>query len=76
MSSRRSLASEPSLVASVRRRPTPLTVWMINRVLNAERRAAARAGWLALLEAIAADDAADDVARQQAREYLEHQASR
>jgi hypothetical protein len=30
-------AYEPHLVASIRRKPSPVSVWMVNRILNTER---------------------------------------
>jgi hypothetical protein len=40
-------AYEPRLKASVQRKPSPLTVWMVNRILNTDR--PNRGSWLDLL---------------------------
>ncbi|MBQ1040780.1 MULTISPECIES: hypothetical protein [Micromonospora] len=65
----------PSLLAeSLRRKPTPLTVWMANRLLNTDRSDAPQ--WLELLRQAVGHSAASPEARADAEDLLEHQASR
>jgi hypothetical protein len=62
---------EDLLVASVSRMPTALTVWMVNRVLNAATQD--RGKWLAVLAIAAAHPAASQVARNQACRFIAFQ---
>jgi hypothetical protein len=64
----------PLLAESLRRKPAPLTVWMANRVLNADPPDAAR--WLDLLAGAANHPAASVQARTDARGFLAYQAGR
>ena len=64
------------LRASLRRRPAPLSLWMVNRLLDAALPDDARDGWLAALDAAAVHPLASDVVRQQALDHLARQASR
>jgi hypothetical protein len=64
----------PLLAESLRRRPTPLTVWMANRLLNSDPPDAPE--WLELLRMVADHPAASAEARADARDFLEHQATR
>jgi hypothetical protein len=61
------------LCASVERKPTTYTVWMLNRILNASLDAADRKRLLAVLAAASANSAADPVAREQAIDFLRQQ---
>lgn len=61
---------EGELVNSVRRLPTALTVWMVNRLLNTELTEDDRSGYLALLEQAARDARATDATRKDASRFL------
>jgi hypothetical protein len=61
---------EGELINSVRRSPTPLTVWMVNRLLNTELTGDERSGYLALLEQAAHDARATDATRKDASRFL------
>ena len=56
---------------SVLRKPTPLTVWMLNRLVNAG--GSERAEWLTLLRSVQSNPSASDEARKEAAEFLEYQ---
>jgi hypothetical protein len=62
---------EPRLEASVRRKPSPLSVWMVNRILNADR--ADRRSWLDLLTEAASHPLASEATHADARAFLAHQ---
>jgi hypothetical protein len=62
------------LAESLRRKPAPLTVWMANRVLNADPPDAGV--WLGLLREVTEHPAASTQARADARGFLEYQATR
>ncbi len=62
---------EPFLVESIRRKPTPLSVWMINRILNAKPPDGEM--WLALLRSVGDHPLASDEARAEARRFIEYQ---
>jgi len=64
---------EGSLRASVRRRPTPSTVWMVNRVLNSELTPIQRRTWLTILRSVIRHPAATVSLKQQAKAFLAHQ---
>ncbi|MEN3308589.1 MAG: hypothetical protein V7603_4791 [Micromonosporaceae bacterium] len=59
------------LAESVRRKPTPLTLWMVNRVLNASPPDAA--DWLALLAHAAEAPGVSAEAAAEARQFLGYQ---
>ena len=62
---------ETMLAESIRRKPVRLSVWMVNRVLNADP---ANAGlWLDLLQGVAANPSATSGARTHATKFIEHQ---
>ncbi|MEU1398369.1 hypothetical protein ABZ403_20220 [Micromonospora zamorensis] len=63
----------PLLAESLRRKPTPLTVWMANRLLNTDPSDATQ--WLELLRQSVGHSAASPEARADAEDFLEHQAS-
>lgn len=68
-------AGYPSgLAESLRRKPTPLTVWMTNRLLNTEP--SDTPDWLALLRLATHHSAASTEARADAQSFLAHQATR
>ena len=66
-------AYEPPLQASVERKPSPLSVWMVNRILNADR--ADRQSWLDLLILAADHPLASSQTHADARAFLAHQAA-
>jgi hypothetical protein len=61
----------PLLAESVRRKPAPLTVWMVNRVLNTGPPDAS--DWLALLAGVERAPAASPEALADARQFLAYQ---
>jgi len=61
------------LVASVRRFPTPLSVWMVNRILNSELADVQRRFYLDLLAAAAEHPGASRFARDDAGRFLAFQ---
>jgi hypothetical protein len=63
----------PLLRGSVRRRPTHLTVWMINRVLNTDLPNEQREVWLSVLRGTIQHPLATEQARRSAEDFLEHQ---
>jgi hypothetical protein len=62
---------ERFLAESVSRKPTYLSVWMVNRLLNA--RPSDAEAWLDLLRSVAHDPAASDEARSAASDFLAYQ---
>jgi hypothetical protein len=66
-------AYEPGLMESVRRKPSSLSVWMVNRILNTTR--VDRAAWLDLLAVAATHPLASDTTRSAAKAFLAHQAA-
>jgi hypothetical protein len=67
-------AYERSLEASLRRKPAPLSVWMVNRILNTDR--ADRRSWLDLLAMAAAHPLASKATRADVQDFLAFQAGR
>ena len=67
---------EPHLIESVHRLPTPLSVWMVNRILNTRLPKPRRAFWLSLLEEALGRPEINDQLRQDIKEFLEHQGKR
>jgi hypothetical protein len=63
---------EKLLAESVRRKPTPLSAWMVNRILNV--RPPDADSWLALLRSVAGNPAASDETKAQAKGFIEYQA--
>jgi hypothetical protein len=63
----------PQLVDSVRRKPTYLNVWMVNRILNAEIPDGHREQLLELLTSVATSPTASLTVVEQAKEFLAHQ---
>ena len=64
---------EGELVESIKRRPTPLAVWMVNRILNATRSPEQRQFYMDLLRFAAEHPKAPESARRQAHDFIEHQ---
>lgn len=62
---------ERMLAQSIRRKPTPLSVWMANRILNASPPDAE--SWMALLRSVADNPAASDEAKADAKGFIEDQ---
>jgi hypothetical protein len=65
---------EVLLVESLRRKPVTLTVWMANRILNAQPPDAA--AWLGLLQSVADHPSASAETKAQAAGFIEYQAGR
>ena len=63
---------EQLLAQSVRRKPTPLSVWMVNRILNA--RPSDAESWMVLLRSVASNPAASGETKAQAKGFIEYQA--
>ena len=61
------------LCVSVTRRPTTYTVWMLNRILNAQLPETTRERLVALLRVVASNPVADTVVREQSQRFLERQ---
>ena len=64
---------EPLLYESVRRMPSPLSLWMVNRIINA--RPADVDQWMALLREAADHPDASPSTRAEAMEFLQFQMS-
>jgi hypothetical protein len=62
---------EKFLAESVRRKPTPLSVWMVNRILNV--RPPDKEFWMALLRNAANNPAASEETKVTAQEFIEYQ---
>ena len=62
---------EKLLAESVRRKPTPLSVWMVNRILNVRPPDAEL--WMALLRCVADNASASDETKAHAESFIEHQ---
>lgn len=62
---------EAMLAESVERKPSPLTVWMVNRILNSER--SDRTFWLGILGRAAKHPNASPETRREAESFLAHQ---
>jgi hypothetical protein len=67
---------EDNLVKSVHRRPTVLSVWMVNRILNSVLPLESRQSYLTLLEETAMHPDATNGVRNDARRFLEYQRTR
>jgi hypothetical protein len=65
---------ESLLAESIRRKPSPLTVWMVNRILNTNPPDAEK--WLALLRGALDHPSASDQTKQQAMHFLDFQAGK
>lgn len=62
---------EGLLVESVRRKPVPLSIWMVNRILNANPPDAGE--WLGLLRSVADNERASAAAKAEADGFLKYQ---
>ncbi|MDB5306313.1 MAG: hypothetical protein JWO38_515 [Gemmataceae bacterium] len=65
---------EALLAESVGRKPVPLTVWMVNRILNAHPPDAE--SWLDLLRRVATNPSASSETKAQAAGFIEYQSGR
>jgi hypothetical protein len=64
---------EKLLRESLHRQPTDLTVWMVNRILNAKLTQEQRDMWLNELRLAAKHSRSSESTRESAAEFLEHQ---
>jgi hypothetical protein len=64
-------AYEDLLAESISRKPTDLSIWMVNRILNGKIREKER--WKALLASASVHPLASDVVRREAQRFLEIQ---
>ncbi len=64
---------EDELVRSVRRQPSLLSVWMVNRILNTNLSEDARQSYIALLDEALAHPNAPETVREDARRFIEFQ---
>jgi hypothetical protein len=67
---------QEELVKSVRRRPTVLSVWMINRILNTDLASDVRGDLMALLREAEVHPEATSEVREQARDFIKLQIDR
>jgi hypothetical protein len=67
---------ETQLAESVRRTPAPLSVWMINRILNTALPRERRKFWLSLLEESLARPEISERLREDIQGFLDHQKQR
>ena len=67
---------EEELKASMRRRPTPHTVWMTNRILNTQMGDYQRREWMEFLESALDHPRSTEGARDYAESFIEHQRSK
>lgn len=65
---------EQYLIISIKRYPTPLTIWMINRILNITHDTQERDNWLKMLEAVNNHPLASLLVKKEAQRFLEYQA--
>jgi hypothetical protein len=64
---------ESELVESIKRTPTPLAIWMVNRILNGTRSPEQRQFYMDLLRLAVEHPTASDSARNQAKSFIEYQ---
>jgi hypothetical protein len=67
---------EDELESSIRRCPTPLAIWMVNRILNTALTPERRQHLLELLASVATHPNANDSARSEAKDFIEFQSKR
>lgn len=65
---------EASLAESVMRKPTPLSLWMVNRILNGDPKDAST--WIAVMRSVLDNPCASVLAKEQAQRFLMYQAER
>ncbi len=61
------------LLSSIERKPTSYTLWMLNRILNANITSIQRVQGLSALKAASVHPTADAVAKDQALRFFDHQ---
>ena len=66
----------PLLLVSLARRPTGITVWMVNRIANAATNASEIQQWIDVLQAALAHPLADEECRDDAQHFLQRQLQR
>ena len=66
----------PLLRASLARKPTGITVWMVNRIANAATNASEVQPWIDVLRAAMAHPLADEECRDDAQHFLQRQLQR
>ena len=64
---------EEFLYQSLNRKPTDMTVWMLNRIINAEENEGAKKEQLKLMRKCASNPQADKLAKSSARNYIKYQ---
>ena len=64
---------ESELVESIKRRPTPLALWMVNRILNGTGNPEQRQFYMDLLRFAAEHPAASGSAKYEAQHFIQHQ---
>ena len=67
---------EAELAESIRRKPTTLSVWMVNRLLNVTSKPRQREFYLELLRLVIEHPEASETEQDQAERFIEHQANR
>jgi hypothetical protein len=66
---------EPEFLASITRRPTTHTVWLLNRIINGTRQAAGRERLIDILRQTENHSAADAQAKRLATHFLQRLSS-
>ena len=66
----------PLLLASLARKPTGITVWMVNRIANAATNAPEIQPWIDVLQAALVHRLADEECRDDAQHFLQRQLQR
>ena len=66
----------PLLLASLARKPTGITVWMVNRIANAATSAPELQPWIDVLQAALVHPLADEECRDDAQHFLQRQLQR
>ena len=66
----------PELEASLSSKPTCMTVWMANRIANAESDPTKIKLWIGMLEKVLSHPKADDQCRDDAHDFIDYQSSR
>ena len=66
----------PLLLASLARKPTGITVWMVNRIANAATSAPEIQQWIDVLQAALVHPLADEECRDEAQHFLDRQIGR
>lgn len=64
---------EEEVLASVERRPTPHTIWMLNRLANGAKTSEQKATYVAALRAARTHSMTDEITRRDIEDFLKHQ---